>query len=75
MTLTPTNIDSSTGGAPAPRRSDYGQAVTLERRVSVSNFRRDPDIERAVNRLDALLASGAPLRTDVQRGYYLDIVV
>lgn len=75
MTLPPTNIDTATGGAPAPRRSNYGQAVTLERRVSVTNFRRDPDIERAVQRLDALLASGTPLRTDVPRGYYLDIIV
>ena len=47
----------------------------LERRVKVSNFRRDPMIERAVERLDALLASGQQLRTDVPRGYYIDIVV
>jgi hypothetical protein len=74
MTLTPTNIDSGTGGI-ASRPSDYSSAVSLERRVKVSNFRRDPEIDRAVQRLDALLASGEPLRTDVPRGYYIDIVV
>ncbi|MEQ8709257.1 MAG: hypothetical protein RIC36_09725 [Rhodospirillales bacterium] len=74
MTIGPTSIDTRVGGAP-PQSRDYDSAVNLERRVKVSNFRRDPMIERAVERLDALLASGQQLRTDVPRGYYIDIVV
>lgn len=56
-------------------RSSYGS--DREERVRVGKLlRRDgPDIRGALERLRRILASGEPLRDDVPRGYYLNILV
>jgi len=66
---------SSTQPIPADRGA-YGSGSEERVRIARSGSRREgPDIRGALERLRRLLASGEPLRDDVPRGYYLNIVV
>jgi hypothetical protein len=44
-------------------------------RAAVTEARDTPEIQGAVNRLDRVLRGGHPPRTDVPRGYYVNIQV
>lgn len=56
-------------------RSAYGAEREERVRLARSSGRDGPDIRGALERLRRLLASGQPLRDDVPRGYYLNILV
>lgn len=68
-----------TRGASNPIPSDrapYGRDREDRTPRTRGVLRRDgPDIRGALERLRRLLASGEPLREDVPRGYYLNILV
>lgn len=56
-------------------RGSFGSEPEDEVRSQRLLQRKGQDIRRALERLRLLLASGEPLRDDVPRGYYLNIVV
>ncbi|MDV7341156.1 hypothetical protein RYZ26_16230 [Terasakiella sp. A23] len=70
-----TRISGSSTQPVVSDRGSYG--ADREERVRIAKIgRRDgPDIRGALERLRRLLASGEPLRDDVPRGYYLNIIV
>jgi len=71
-----TRISGSTTTPIPGERGQYGaDRDGAVRGESVRTKRRGPDIRGALERLRRLLASGEPLRDDVPRGYYLNIVV
>ena len=68
-------ISGSTTQPVVADRGSYG-ADREERTRGSRTARRDgPDIRGALERLRRILASGEPLRDDVPRGYYLNILV
>ncbi len=68
---------SKSATQPIPRdRGAYGSDREERVRIAKAGSRREgPDIRGALERLRRLLASGEPLRDDVPRGYYLNILV
>jgi hypothetical protein len=56
-------------------RNSYGAEREERSRASRSSRGEGMDIRGALERLRRLLASGEPLRDDVPRGYYLNILV
>lgn len=67
------------GSSTQPIPSDRGAyGADREERVRIAKVggrREGIDIRGALERLRRLLASGEPLRDDVPRGYYLNILV
>ena len=61
------------------RRADalngYGNASEIARQVAATQPMSGAEFERAANRLNKVLESGAPLRDNVPRGFYLNIRV
>jgi hypothetical protein len=61
------------------RRADalggYGNANEVARQAAATQPMAAPEFERAVGRLNKVLDSGAAPRTDVPRGFYLNIRV
>lgn len=53
----------------------YRQAGEVVRRAAVIEGGESPEVGGALRRLRAVLHRGEPLRTDVPRGYYLNIRV
>ncbi|MBF0248592.1 MAG: hypothetical protein HQL36_11060 [Alphaproteobacteria bacterium] len=67
-----------TASSPQVQRSaqaGYAQADDVTRRANVLSDIDTPQNIAALNRLEKVLASDKPLRTDVPRGYYLDLKV
>lgn len=70
-----TRISGSTSN-PIPREQTPNHSRREERsRTLVTHGGDDNKVRRALERLRRLLASGEPLRDDVPRGYYLNIVI
>jgi hypothetical protein len=61
--------------APQTQKAGYDFAAEVRRRANVTASDDDAANRRALERLDRVLASEQPPRTDVPRGYYLDIEV
>jgi len=71
-----TRISGSTTTPIPGERGQYGADRDGAVRTTPARTRRSgPDIRGALERLRRLLASGEPLRDDVPRGYYLNILV
>ncbi len=70
-----TRISGSTTQPILGDRASYGTDRDERVRPARSIRRDGPDIRGALERLRRLLASGEPLRDDVPRGYYLNILV
>ncbi|MCW8916679.1 MAG: hypothetical protein OQK24_12625 [Magnetovibrio sp.] len=62
----------SNNGAQA---NGYQNADEVNRRASVLNAEDSPQNIASLNRLDRILSADKPLRTDVPRGFYLDLKV
>lgn len=75
----PSKISGSRSSPISSVQSDHGAAARHVR--DVENNPRwytkidSPDVMRALERLRRFLASGEPPRTDVPRGYYLNILI
>lgn len=57
------------------RPSNYGATHEVQLRANVSRGNDTPEQQVAVKKLDRALSTSEPPRTDVPRGYYLNIVV
>ncbi len=57
------------------RPSNYGATHEVQLRANVNRGNDTPEQQIAVKRLDRALTTSEPPRTDVPRGYYLNIVV
>jgi len=66
---------STTVSAADARAGVYRDAREVRARARVTQAEDSPAIQRALDRLNKVLASGQPLSHDVPRGYYLNIVV
>lgn len=53
----------------------YRQVQMVEMRAATTRYDDDDKTRRALARLNQVLGSGQPPRSDVPQGYYLDIVV
>lgn len=56
-------------------RQGYRSGHEVKARASVSREADTTDHQRALTRLDRFLSQGTPLRDDVPRGYYLNLLV
>ena len=56
-------------------RASYRAARRVEAQARVSEFSESPEFRRALDRLNQIRAADVPLRDDVPRGYYLNIVI
>lgn len=63
----------------ASRLSREGSSLNTARearsRAAVTQSKDSPEIQGAMNRLDRVLRGGHPPRSDVPRGYYVNIQV
>ncbi len=57
------------------RPSNYGATHEVQLRANVIRGNDTPEQQIAVKKLDRALTTSEPPRTDVPRGYYLNIVV
>jgi len=57
------------------RPSNQGTTHEVQLRANVMRGNDTPEQQIAVKKLDRALGAGEPPRTDVPRGYYLNIVV
>ena len=57
------------------RPTNYGTTHEVQLRANVSRGNDTPEQQVAVKKLDRALGTSEPPRTDVPRGYYLNIVV
>jgi len=57
------------------RPTNYGATHDVQLRANVSRGNDTPEQQIAVKRLDRAMSEGDTPRTDVPRGYYLNIVV
>ncbi len=57
------------------RPSNYGTTHEVQLRANVARRNDTPEQQVAVKQLDRALSTSEPPRTDVPRGYYLNIVV
>jgi len=53
----------------------YKDTDEVRLRANVMTGNQNPELTKALSRLDANIKSEAPPRDDVPRGYYLDILV
>jgi hypothetical protein len=57
------------------QRSSFAKAKDVQSRAAITDHKQSAQERRALKRLDDLLASSEVPRTDVPRGYYLDLLV
>ena len=57
------------------RTVGYRAARDVRARAAVLSASDSPAVRKSLDRLDHILSSGRPLRSDVPRGYYLNILV
>ncbi|NQV43253.1 MAG: hypothetical protein HQ501_00010 [Rhodospirillales bacterium] len=57
------------------RPTNYGSTHEVQLRANVSRGNDTPEHQIAAKKLDRALSTSEPPRTDVPRGYYLNIVV
>ena len=62
------------GSQPSQPRSS-GQGRDIQQRATAGHVFDDPLNQRSLRRLAAAMSAEEPLRDDVPRGYYLDIVI
>lgn len=74
MTQTP-SIQSTIPTPLRGQQQSFQTARQAQTRAAVTQTQESPETRGALNRLDRVMASGQPLRTDVPRGYYLNIRV
>jgi hypothetical protein len=53
----------------------YNEAREVSRRAQVSRKADSPSLQRALQRLDSVLASDQPPSSEVPRGFYINILV
>lgn len=70
-----TRIGDSPARSTATRPRGYDATREVRARARVLNEPDNERTRRALDRLDRILASDEPLRSDVPRGYYLDILI
>ncbi len=70
-----TNISNTPILNTVRRPSNYGATHEVQLRANVSRGNDTPEQQIAVKRLDQALTTKEPPRTDVPRGYYLNILV
>ena len=63
------------GSNAGAQQNGYQNADEVNRRASVLNAVDSPENIASLNRLERILSSDKPLRTDVPRGFYLDLKV
>ncbi len=73
-------VDSSKiGNLPVPtnqnQRATFAATKDVKSRATITDYKETLQEKRALRKLDDLLASKATPRTDVPRGYYLDILI
>lgn len=61
--------------APATRPKAYAAAREVRALASIERNAQSPETQRALGRLERLLDADGPPRTDVPRGFYLNIRV
>jgi hypothetical protein len=66
---------SSTGRARSSAPQGYSFAEEVSRRANVMGDQESPRNQASLKRLDRVLNSGQPLRGDVPRGFYLDLLI
>lgn len=62
-------------GTQPPAQQGHGQSRDVQSRANVNIASAEPHNQRSLKRLAAAMASNEPLRDDVPRGYYLDIII
>lgn len=60
---------------PAPPSHAYAAGHEVRALASITHNAQSPETQRALGRLERVLTAGEPLRTDVPRGFYLNIRV
>ena len=63
------------GSNTGAQQNGYQNADEVNRRAAVLNAADSPENIASLNRLDRILSSDKTLRTDVPRGFYLDLKV
>ncbi|MCW9034343.1 MAG: hypothetical protein OQJ97_08995 [Rhodospirillales bacterium] len=70
---------SKIGNLPVPthhnQKATFAATKDVKSRTTLIDYKESAHEKRAIKKLDHLLASDVPPRTDVQRGYYLDILI
>ena len=56
-------------------RASYQSAREVEQQARVTKTADTPEFRRALDRLNRVLDEDKPLRDDVPRGYYLNLVI
>lgn len=74
--MTDASLTTGLAASPSGRRpSIYNEAREVKVRAQVSSKADSPALQRALARLDKVLASDQPPSPDVPRGYYVNILV
>ena len=66
---------SASGGQRAKAPKGYALADEVSRRANVMSDQEHPQNEASRKRLKTALESGQPLRGDVPRGFYLNLII
>ncbi len=61
--------------APTSRPKGYSESNQVRVRAAVTKRSEAPQVAKALNRLDKVLDSGKDLKTEVPRGFYINIQV
>jgi len=72
---TPLVTPSVRGGKRSAAPKGYAQAHEVSIRAGVLNEKESPQNKASLDRLYRVLNSGQPLRGDVPRGFYLNILL
>ncbi len=57
------------------RTQGYRQAREVETRAAVTEHRHSPQMQKALSKLERVLEPDQPLKSQVPRGFYLNILV
>ncbi len=70
-----TPVSGSARATPQRASTGYQAGREVERHAASAGSNDDPHLQKAIGRLQRILNSGEPLRDDVPRGYYLNVVI
>jgi hypothetical protein len=71
----PSNIPSLAPPLLGVRAQGYREAREVEARAAVTQHRDSPQVRKALADLDRVLEPDRPLKSQVPRGFYLNILV
>ncbi len=71
----PSNIPSLAPPLLVVRARGYREAREVEARAAVTQHRDSPQVRKALVELDRILEPDRPLKSQVPRGFYLNILV